>query len=202
MTMSDVEESRLLFQFAEGVQFLKLDETPFFTNRFSVLQGSKGVDFIAVQDNALYFIEVKNFSQHEIENKKRLIITSDDNVALEVSYKVRDSIACLVGAFKNDNDILKPFYTKLRSPNVTVRVILFLEGQIENQPAVFIQHKGEPVSYGFALIFWCYSTQALTLSSLAATQSLAACSGDLPSMISTITSAISSGVQLNLSSIA
>ncbi|AIQ11081.1 nuclease-related domain-containing protein [Paenibacillus durus] len=69
MTILSLDESNLRFQFKEGLLPIKFDETSFYTNRFNTLQGSKGVDFIVFDNETLYFIEVKNFSGYEIENK-------------------------------------------------------------------------------------------------------------------------------------
>ena len=137
MTTHSLDESNLRFQFKEGLLPIKFDESNFYTKRFNTLQGSKGVDFIVFDEETLYFIEVKNFSGHEIENKKRLNANTEDSLALEVSRKVRDSIACLVGAFKNSNDQLTPYFNRLKTKSVDIKVILFLEGRFHNETLVF-----------------------------------------------------------------
>ncbi|MGN7763170.1 MULTISPECIES: DUF6661 family protein [Paenibacillus] len=137
MTILKLEESNLSFQFKEGLFPVKFDETNFYVNHFITLQGSKGVDFIVFDDKTVYFIEVKNFSGYEIENKNRLIANSEQSLALEVSRKVRDSIACLVGAYKNSNEVLSPYFNRLKSRTVDIKVILFLEGKFHNETAVF-----------------------------------------------------------------
>ncbi|MGG1643215.1 DUF6661 family protein [Paenibacillus sp. NRS-1782] len=137
MTTISFEESNLCFQFKKGLLPIKFDETNFYTNRFNTLKGSKGVDFIVLNDETIYLIEVKNFKGHEIENKERLIANTEKSLALEVSHKVRDTISCLAGAYKSGNEILTPYFTHFTKRSVEVKVILFLEGKFVNQPLVF-----------------------------------------------------------------
>ena len=139
MTQTHVE-SKLEFQFKTGLEVVKFDESSFFTQHFNKLIGSKGVDFLVddPEGNVLYFIEVKNFTGHETENKKRLKVNTEFSLALEVSQKVRDSISCLVGAYKMGNDTaIIPFFHRLRQHNVQVKVILFLEGAFHEEIKMF-----------------------------------------------------------------
>ena len=54
------EESGLAFEFSEGTKVIKFDETRYYTKSFNTFPRSKGVDFIAVAQDFISFIEVKN----------------------------------------------------------------------------------------------------------------------------------------------
>ena len=54
------EESGLTFEFSEGTKVIKFDETRYYTKSFNTFPRSKGVDFIAVAQDFISFIEVKN----------------------------------------------------------------------------------------------------------------------------------------------
>lgn len=56
--------------------------------------GSKAVDLVAVREDRLYLIEVKDFRGHPIETKQRQLLA----LPLAIACKVRDTIAGLVGA--------------------------------------------------------------------------------------------------------
>lgn len=59
-------------------------------------EGTKAVDFVGVLDGEkLYFVEVKDFRAHRVENKKRQI----HELPLEIGLKVRDTLAGLTGAY-------------------------------------------------------------------------------------------------------
>jgi hypothetical protein len=55
---------------------------------------SKAVDLVGCKAGTLFFIEVKDFVGHHLENRARL---TSSELAIEVAQKVRDSIAGIVG---------------------------------------------------------------------------------------------------------
>lgn len=89
-------ESRLYFTFGDPWRLVMLwDKEPAYREGFQRLQNTSVVDFVGLRDERLSLIEVKNFTRHRIENKRRL---NSGELAEEVSCKVRDTIAGLVWA--------------------------------------------------------------------------------------------------------
>ena len=134
------EESRLMFQFAEHIDVISFDDTPFYNYRYKQLRRSKGVDFIAYDTlkKTLYFIEVKNFYGFEKSFKKRMRIDHDHSLALENPLKVRDTVAGLAGAAKvNESDEISKFFSLFADKDVTIKVILFLEGRFSHKTKLF-----------------------------------------------------------------
>lgn len=88
--------------------------------------GTKAVDILGVFQNTLYLIEIKDFREHRIENKKRI---KNGALALEVAVKVRDTIAGMVGASRQGSDLetWKGFVKPLLNTSHPIQVILFLE---------------------------------------------------------------------------
>lgn len=133
-------ESDLIFDFPDHFHVIKFDDSTYFQKRFKKLQGSKAIDFLAhdTEKKILYLIEVKNFRDVEIENKERLKLNSPNSVALEVSLKVRDTLSCCVGAhLHHSEEEVTYFFDVLAAGDVTVKVILFLEGRFLNLPMIF-----------------------------------------------------------------
>jgi hypothetical protein len=145
-----IVEQRLVFKFGPSWQVAKYDEQPIHTKGIQVVQGpvrclhkecplprekatclhchrelgvgTKAVDFVAVHDGAPYLIEVKDFREHRIETKDRL----RDDLVIEVAFKVRDTLAGLVGAFHaGDKAVWPPLVAPIlrKAPNV----LLWLE---------------------------------------------------------------------------
>jgi hypothetical protein len=137
--MTILSESHLNFEFDETSVVLKFDETNFYQKHFMRLQTSKGVDFLVLQQNTIYLVEVKNFRGYETDpaTKARLKTNSDESLALEVSQKVRDSIACLRGALANDKEVFASFYPMFVNRSTEFKVILFLEGRFNNEQVMF-----------------------------------------------------------------
>lgn len=99
----------------------------FYRNRVSRLPGTKAVDFIGILlEEGGYMIEVKDFRGYRIQNKKRL---TSSELAVEVAQKVRDSVAGLVGAVRNETDpsILTDVGQHLLKKNEPLRIVLWLE---------------------------------------------------------------------------
>ncbi|MDM8562499.1 hypothetical protein QUF54_04015 [Candidatus Marithioploca araucensis] len=72
--MTRIEEGYLAFEFGDRWRVFKLDEHRDYRERIGKLGGSKAIDFLGILDNqALYFIEVKDFREHRIENKTRFL---------------------------------------------------------------------------------------------------------------------------------
>ena len=67
-----VEESGMQFEFPDGGTTVKFDDDPFYRNKFNKFPVSKGVDFISDSKNTIAFIEVKNCTGHEGDNRWRI----------------------------------------------------------------------------------------------------------------------------------
>ena len=88
------EESRLKFQFAENDTVIKFDDTKFYRDYFNKLPEAKGVDFISVAKDKIAFIEVKNCTGDEGNNRWRIVPdnrkhnTTHTSVNVECNRKV------------------------------------------------------------------------------------------------------------------
>jgi hypothetical protein len=95
--MTQFKESRLLFEFGDRWCVFKLDEHRDYRERIGKLDETKAVDFLGIlDDKELYFIEVKNYRGDRIESKDKLL---KGELQQELAQKVRDSVACIIGAY-------------------------------------------------------------------------------------------------------
>ncbi|MEW5980092.1 MAG: hypothetical protein AB1898_30225 [Acidobacteriota bacterium] len=131
-----IEEGHLRFEFGnsrsverydgqEGVG--KREAHSFYRNRVSKLPETKAVDFVGLSNphGASYLIEVKDFRGYRIQNEKRL---TTDELAREVAFKVRDSVAGVVGAKRSYQEgVLPEAADNLVIPEKDVGVVLWLE---------------------------------------------------------------------------
>ena len=146
------EESGLKFEFPDGNNVIKFDDTKYYCDLFNALPGSKAVDFISVGKDAISFIEVKNCMGDEgncrwriaPNNQKRNTTSTTvdtegrESLDIEVSQKVAMTLAALVGVRsfgdrKSSLNELKEIITTVFSENFAddkkkKYVILFLEG--------------------------------------------------------------------------
>lgn len=125
--MTRFEEGHLAFEFGERWQVCKLDDHPDYRNRMEKLDGTKAVDFLGLLDETeLYFIEVKDFRGHRIENKERL---SQSELPIEVGQKVRDSLACIIGSYhtSSTSEGWQPFANLLCNQQSRIQVVIWLE---------------------------------------------------------------------------
>ncbi|MEZ5672967.1 MAG: hypothetical protein R3E08_11560 [Thiotrichaceae bacterium] len=120
------EESRLKFNFADTWQIFQLDSSNFYRKRLSAqVEETKAVDFVGIHQQVLYFVEVKNFKGHRIENKGRL---EKSELSTESAQKVRDSIACIIAANRSSETEKWQDYKKLLcNPETMLKVIIWLE---------------------------------------------------------------------------
>lgn len=126
--MTEFEESRLKFSFADTWQVFQLDSSRFYRERLSAqVEETKAVDFIGIyQQEVLYFIEVKNFKGHRIENKDRL---EKSALSTEIAQKIRDSIACIIAANRTtaEAETWQEYKNLLCNPKNTLSVVIWLE---------------------------------------------------------------------------
>ncbi len=146
------EESRLKFGFPDTSHVVKFDDTRFYRKIFNTLPGAKAVDFIAVEEDNISFIEVKNCVGDEgncrwrifPDNRKKetsntqVDVNGRESLDIEVAQKVAMTLAALLGAKSYENiketvnelaEIQDTVFSKNFSGDEKRRyVILFLEG--------------------------------------------------------------------------
>lgn len=146
------EESRLKFQFAENDTVIKFDDTKFYRDYFNKLPEAKGVDFISVAKDKIAFIEVKNCTGDEGNNRWRIApdnrkcntthtsvdVEGRDSLDIEMAQKTAMTVAALVGAksFGNTKECLNELKEYIQflsgdsfsNDSKKKYVILFLEG--------------------------------------------------------------------------
>jgi len=128
-----------------------LDEHRDYRKHIGKLDGTKAVDFVGLYDNeVLYFIEVKDFRGHRIENKERLLkgklpscqLVNGEcqfdkgclSLPIELAQKVRDSIACIIGSCRTSSEpeVWLPYANCLCHQKI--KVILWLEHDLPDYP--------------------------------------------------------------------
>lgn len=136
--MTRIEEERLVFEFGEQWNAFKFDGHHDYRQGIEKVDETKAVDFLGIFNEAeLYFVEIKDFRGSRIENKDRL---SSGQLAIEVAQKVRDSIACIVGAFHNssDREHWQPYIRLLCTTKSRIKVAVWLE---EDAPSLHHQSR-------------------------------------------------------------
>ncbi len=125
--MSRFAEGSLEFDFGNKWRVVKLDEHRDYRDRIGKLESTKAVDFLGILDEQeLYLIEVKDFRGHRIETKDRL---SKGELPIEVAQKVRDSLACIVGAYhtSSEPEYWQPYARLLCHRDRGIKIVLWLE---------------------------------------------------------------------------
>jgi len=116
---------QLIFSFPDNWDICKFDDTNFYRDRVEKLNGIKSVDIIAKSNDTLYFIEIKDFRRHRIENIER---QRNGELLIEVAQKFVSTISALLGAKRCDKTDFEPYYNSLfDSREQIIKVILFVE---------------------------------------------------------------------------
>jgi hypothetical protein len=121
------DEQRLRFVFDAEWRVLKWDDHAAFVEGLKKFEGTKAVDFFGVHHSGGWFIEVKDFRGHRIENKDRV---RNSELAREVACKVRDTIAAMIWACNResiDTCELRKYLKPLVSRREKLPVVLWLE---------------------------------------------------------------------------
>ena len=122
---TEVLESPVVFHFEDTCEFQKYDDGPFFRNAFRLTAGgSKGVDFVCVQGDVCWLIEVKKRIRR-VEEEEDADLKNVDLIRV-VSEKVRDSLAGLATATVRAEGDEREFARKVFSAG-TWRVVLHME---------------------------------------------------------------------------
>lgn len=113
-------EQQLAFTFVDGVEPSQYDEWSFYRNQFNaVCGGTKAVDFVCLDGDQLWLIEVKDYRRHP---RIKAVDLGD-----EVAAKVRDTLAGLVAAHCNANDAEEKRLAGQALRRSRCRVVLHLE---------------------------------------------------------------------------
>jgi hypothetical protein len=119
--MTELEEGNLVFNFPSNVdEVTKYDEWLFYRNQFSKLaDGTKAVDFIFLEQDICWLIEVKDY---RVNRRTKLIDLAD-----EISIKVKDTIAGLFAAKINANALFEKKFAERANQKSRIRVVLHVE---------------------------------------------------------------------------
>jgi hypothetical protein len=141
-----IDEGKLRFEFESQWRVARYDGDEsvapahaFYQNQVSRLPGTKAVDFVGILvGEGGYLIEVKDFRDYRIKNKKRL---ANGELAIEVAQKVRDTVAGLVGAVRNETNpsILTEAGLLLFKKTEGVRIVLWLEDDAAVNPKAWAE---------------------------------------------------------------
>lgn len=121
-----IREDYLEFDFDESWKVFRFDEHPYYRKQMEKVDETKAIDFLGIFDDQLFLIEVKDFRGHRIETRERLLT---GELCIEIAQKVRDSLACIIGAHRNSNEIehWRPYAEILCNPEKSIKVVVWLE---------------------------------------------------------------------------
>lgn len=117
--MTQLREGQLCFEFT-GADASHYDQWSFYRNQFSnAFGGAKAVDFIYVDEQQVWLIEVKDYRA----NRR----TKPSDLGDEIAFKVRDTLAGLVAAKSNANQTDECVFAKKALRKTRIRIVLHLE---------------------------------------------------------------------------
>lgn len=113
-------EQQLAFTFADGLEASQYDNWVFYRSQFNAAcGGTKAVDFVCLDGDQLWLIEVKDYRRHR---RTKLIELGD-----EIAIKVRDTLAGLVAASCNANESEERRLARRAVGRSRLRIVLHLE---------------------------------------------------------------------------
>lgn len=129
--MQELVEGTLTFTFPEPLKAQQYDDWSFYRNQFNrAFGGTKAVDFVCLDQQCTWLIEVKDY---RVARRSKPSDLGD-----EVAAKVRDTLAGLVAASCNANDLDERRFAQKALKNKCLRVVLHLE-QRANPSRLFPQ---------------------------------------------------------------
>lgn len=128
------EESNLKFTFHRNIwEVVKFDddENIDYHKVSKNIQGTRAVDFIGILNSrSLYFFEIKNFRGHGNDPQSQIRLSHGaEKLTSEIAQKVRDSVACIVGASRNSTNRAQFWQDTLNiiKDNHDFRIIAWIE---------------------------------------------------------------------------
>lgn len=137
--MTLIREGRIELEFPKHWCVIKYDDSAAYRHHACRhLQGTKAVDIVALDPTpsrpCLYFIELKDFRGHAIENRLRLNPNKkqeQESVFHEIGEKVRDTLAGIIGALRVAGgdwpDCLAPIVAHVAGADREVAVVAWIE---------------------------------------------------------------------------
>lgn len=132
-----IKERSLTFVFGDTWHVVKYDDDPVYLEGLQRLKGTidgkqhdtVAIDILALRGDLFAIVEVKDFRGHASKTRGRLI---SGELAKEVAFKVRDSLAGIVGAHRWASNTAKwgPFAKGLISRGKQLKVLLWLEQDV------------------------------------------------------------------------
>jgi len=132
------DEEKLRFSFDDDWSVLKWDAHPAYRDGLQKFQGTTAVDFFGLYLGAPWFIEVKDFRDYRIENKRKL---TSGELAAVVASKVRDTLAAMIWARDRPLD--------QRGIEASLRAVC---SRIEKVPVVLWLEEDRPVPPGMTTV--------------------------------------------------
>lgn len=118
--MQEFVEGKLTFTFPAPLVAQQYDEWSFYRNQFnSAFGGTKAVDFVCLDQQCTWLIEVKDYRANRRSKPSEL--------GDEMAIKVRDTLAGLVTASCNANEPDERLFAKKAVKNKRLRVVLHIE---------------------------------------------------------------------------
>ncbi len=98
------QEGRQQFEFDDHWSVEKYDDAKFYRKLCEQVVGTKAVDFVRLENReAVWFIELKDFRGHKIDNKHRW----SAELPGEFAQKIRDTLpGLIVGHLDNERSVL------------------------------------------------------------------------------------------------
>lgn len=131
-----ITEGDFSFEFDDTWIPVRYDQHRDYVKKIGTLPQTKAVDIIAVRRSSgrpLFFIEITDLRGWRVANKDHL---ASGELAIEVAQKVRDTVAGLVGAWRNSSDLesWRQSGDALFDRNRRIQVVLFLEQDLPQTP--------------------------------------------------------------------
>lgn len=126
----EIREEGIIFVFDDDLweDVRDFDKTNPDYKKIEKLNGTKAIDIIGYhKGKGLFLIEVKDFRQHRIENRDRIVKLE---LFEEVGQKVKDALACILAAARNSThsqEYWKRQVSRILNTGERVIVALWLE---------------------------------------------------------------------------
>ena len=99
-------EGELNFHFtSEWSDIFKFDIHTDYKKIKDLVPNTKGIDFIGVQNNRIYFLEVTDFRAYKSDESVQAQLKNNGaNLMIEVGEKIKNSLACILAATRNSTN--------------------------------------------------------------------------------------------------